>query len=177
MVANAKEQDPPTLEDMLQMRLEDLIKAETYTTEHFQFKFCSKLVEVVPGLLTMDVGELTPNNSSIADPSSNLSDSSTSSTAASSENVFEGFENACNELKHHLETSSDPIVANDIDLCHHLEGALKDRFVVGLPSFVTNDSNHFCTWFVDQVFPSEIEPPCMLFMETLQYKHAVKGED
>ena len=146
---------------MLEMRLADMVQADTYTTEHFQFNFCSKLVEGVPGLL--NVNGQKPSN-----------DDSAPSTAGLSTNYdFEGFENVCDDLRHHAEAFSDPSQANDLDLCHHLEDALKIRFAVGLPPSVTKDSSHFCAWFVDQVFPSEIEPPCMLFMEKLQYTHAL----
>ena len=174
----AGEQDPPTFEEMIEMRLEDLINADNFTTQHFQFNFCLKLVEDVPGLLNVDNRDLSPTNISVLHNNSVPSNpSSNSSTTASLENALDGFENACNEHKHHLEASSDPIIANAIDLCHHLEDALNDRFALGLPSVATRDGNHFCTYFVDQVFPSEIEPPCMLFMEKVQYKHAVTGKD
>jgi len=144
---------PPTPEEMFKMQVKDIAKMDHTASTYHEFRFCKNLVGDIPELLTTNFKEKSSKDID------NLS-----------------FVDKCEAEISTNPVDSSPWFVQDFKLCDHLYTILKLHLQIGLPDYVHSDTKHFCTFFVDSIFPIDSEPHCMLMMDALQLKHAVDND-
>lgn len=142
-----------TQQDVFEFLVADLTSMDPLTSTHAEFHFCKAIVEDMPDdFLTTDFKTITDD-----EMNATMSVFGVQCEVANSENPLD----------------LNPFFIDEFELCSHLPDVLKLHLSFGLPLYVESNADHFCTYVVDMIFPSEIEQPCMFVMEQMQYQYAI----
>merc|ERR1719273_2190476 len=140
-----------TPKERFEYLVQDLKNLSNLTSTHSEFHFCNAIIDKMPEFLNTTFETIDDD---------------------AMETMMINFGKECEIANLENPLDLNPIFIDSFDLCSHLPDILKLHLSFGLPEYVEKNSEHFCTYLVDMIFPSAIEHPGMLIMEQMQYQYA-----